>query len=230
MKTILIVDDEAKIRDVVASYLRKDGFRALEAAGGDEALRTIRDGQVDLVILDLMLPDMAGEDVCRAIRRASAVPILMLTAKAAEDSRIQGLTIGADDYLVKPFDPREVAARVRAILRRADGDGLLADRISFDGGALAIDAVRQEVTLHGQKVGLTPNEYKLLLTLARHPQRAFAREELVAKVLGFDFDGDDRAIDQHVKNLRHKIEPDPKQPKYIQTVYGSGYRFIGGSL
>ena len=229
MKTILMVDDEDKIRDVVVSYLKKDGFRTMEAGTGMEALQTIRNVPVDLVILDLMLPDIPGEQVCQTIRQQSSVPILMLTAKVDKSSRVHGLNIGADDYVIKPFDPLELVARVRAILRRTDEHHLLADRISFNDGELIIDSVRNEVYLRGEPVNLTPSEYKLLLVLARHPQRQFNREELVEKVLGADFEGDVRAIDQHVKNLRQKIEPDPKHPKYIHTVYGIGYRFMGGS-
>ncbi len=228
MKTILMVDDEDKIRDVVVSYLQKDGFRTLEAGTGTEALQMVRNAPIDLVILDLMLPDFPGEQVCQTIRKLSSVPILMLTAKVAEENRIQGLTIGADDYMTKPFDPRELVARVRAILRRTDDHYLLADRISFHNDELVIDSARNEVFSRGEPVNLTPSEYKLLLVLARHPLRQFTREELVEKVLGFDFEGDARAIDQHIKNLRQKIEPDPKQPKYIHTVYGKGYRFVGG--
>ncbi|RAV18773.1 response regulator transcription factor [Paenibacillus contaminans] len=228
MHTILMVDDEAKIRDVVVSYLQNGGFRTLEADTGAKALQAIRASRIDLVVLDLMLPDMTGEEVCQEIRRQSSVPILMLTAKTSETNRIHGLTIGADDYVLKPFDPRELVARVRAILRRSSDNLLLADKISFGYGELSIDTVRAEVCLSGEAVALTPSEYKLLLVLARHPQRYFTRDELVEKVLGFDFEGDARAIDQHVKNIRHKIERDPKQPNYIQTVYGKGYRFTGG--
>ncbi|AJY73503.1 response regulator transcription factor [Paenibacillus beijingensis] len=229
-KTILVVDDEDKIRDVVASYLQKDGFRTLEADTGEKALHIVQFKALDLIILDLMLPDMSGEQVCKQIRQFSSLPILMLTAKVSEDNRIHGLSIGADDYLLKPFDPRELVARVRAILRRTDNQHLLADRISFRNDELIIDSVRSEVFVQGEPVNLTQSEYKLLLLLARHPQRQFNREELVAKVLGFDFEGDVRSIDQHVKNLRQKIEPDPKQPRFITTVYGVGYKFIGGAL
>lgn len=228
MKTILMVDDEEKIRDVVVSYLQKDGFRTLEAETGTEALQSVRSVPIDLVILDLMLPDIDGEQVCKSIRQLSSVPILMLTAKVAEENRIHGLTIGADDYMIKPFDPRELVARVRAILRRTNEHQVLADRISFHDEELVIDSVLGEVYSRGEIVTLTPSEYKLLLVLARHPQRQFTREELVEKVLGFDFEGDARAIDQHIKNLRQKIEPEPKQPKYVHTIYGKGYRFIGG--
>lgn len=228
MKTILVVDDEEKIRDVVVSYLDKEGFRAIEAATGNEALHALQNQSIDLVILDLMLPDMDGARVCETIRQINSVPILMLTAKASENSRIKGLSIGADDYLTKPFDPREVVARVRAILRRTDDSHLLADRLSFNDGQLEINSLKRTVFCHGEPVSLTPNEYKLLLALAKYPQRHFTREELVDRVFGYEYDGDLRTIDQHVKNIRHKIETDPKSPQYIVTVYGSGYRFAGG--
>ncbi|PWK11235.1 response regulator transcription factor [Tumebacillus permanentifrigoris] len=230
MKTILIVDDEAKIRDVVASYLQKENYRTLEAATGREALEHLNTSnpQIDLCILDLMLPDISGEEVCRQIRRTSALPILMLTAKVTEDDRIAGLSLGADDYLSKPFSPRELVARVKAILRRSSEHQLLADRVEFDGGALLIDTVKHEVYRDQHALTLTPNEYKLLLVLARHPLRTFTRDELVEKVLGFDFEGDPRTIDQHMKNLRQKLESDPKSPRYLVTVYGIGYKFAGG--
>ncbi len=228
-KTILVVDDEAKIRDVVTSYLQKDGYRTLESAGGSEALDVLEREAVDLVILDLMLPDMSGEEVCRRIRQRSSLPVLMLTAKVSENDRVTGLSIGADDYVLKPFSPREVAARVRAILRRTRDDALLADRMAFGGGELVILTFKREVYKQGEPVSLTPNEYKLLLALARHPERCFTRDELIEKVLGFDFEGDERTIDQHIKNLRQKIEPVPKEPRYIVTVYGAGYRFAGGA-
>lgn len=229
MKSILIVDDEEKIRDVISSYLVKEGYNVVEAGTGIEALSFIESTAIDLVILDLMLPDIPGEEVCQKIRQQSSVPILMLTAKVSENNRIQGLSLGADDYLIKPFDVRELVARVRAILRRSDDSYLLADRVSFNDGELIIDVLRHEVYLNGAPIVLTPNEYKLLMVLARHPQRHFTREELVEKVYGFDYAGDVRSIDQHVKNLRQKIEPDPKKPEYIVTLYGVGYRFMGGS-
>ncbi|GMK47016.1 DNA-binding response regulator [Paenibacillus glycanilyticus] len=227
MKTILVVDDESKIRDVVVSYLKKEGFLTVEAASGNEALQVLQRSSVHLVILDLMLPDMDGEQVCLKIRKMNSLPILMLTAKVSENNRIRGLSVGADDYLTKPFDPREVVARVRAILRRTDDSQLLADRLSFNNGHLEIDSLQQTVSCHGEPVKLTPNEYKLLLALAKYPQRHFTRDELIDKVLGYTFEGDIRTIDQHVKNIRHKIEPDPRNPRYIVTVYGSGYRFAG---
>ncbi|UUZ83604.1 response regulator transcription factor [Paenibacillus sp. P26] len=229
MKTVLVVDDEAKIRDVVVSYLKKDGFRTMEAETGTNAIRIVQNKSVDFVILDLMSPDIEGEQVCQSIRQFHSVPILMLTAKVSENNRIKGLSLGADDYLIKPFDPRELVARVRAILRRTEDHQLLADRLAYNEGELVIDSMKQQVHCGGRLVSLTPNEYKSLLVLAKHPQRHFTREELVERVLGYDFDGDSRTIDQHVKNLRHKMEPDPKNPKYIVTVYGMGYRFAGGA-
>lgn len=228
MRTILVVDDEAKIRDVVISYLRKEGYQTLEAETGSKAMQLVQTKPVDLVILDLMLPDVGGEQVCLAIRQIHSVPILMLTAKVSENNRIHGLTIGADDYVTKPFDPREIVARVRTILRRSDDRQLLADRLSFNDNHLIIDSLKQQIICDGQPVNLTPNEYKLLLVLAKYPQRHFTREELVERVLGFDFEGDMRTIDQHVKNIRSKIERDAKSPVYIVTVYGIGYRFAGG--
>ncbi|MGG3279306.1 response regulator [Paenibacillus solani] len=227
MKTILIVDDEPNIREVLVSYMNKENYLTLEAGSGSEALDTLRHRTVDLVILDLMLPDLDGEQVCRDIRTFSSVPIIMLTAKVAQSSRIDGLTSGADDYIVKPFDPREVVARVKAVMRRGDDHQLLADVITYQQGALVIHSLKHEVTCHGQIVNLTPSEYKLLLLLAKYPQRNFSREELVERVLGYDFIGDNRIIDQHIKNLRQKIEVDPKAPKFIITVYGFGYRFGG---
>ncbi|MFS0728405.1 response regulator transcription factor [Paenibacillus sp. 1P07SE] len=229
MKTILIVDDEANIREVIRSYLQNEGFRTIDVETGEEALQCVRSQPVDFVILDLMLPDMEGEEVCQAIREIHSVPILMLTAKVSQSNRIEGLAVGADDYVIKPFDPREVVARVRTILRRSDDDVLLADRLSFNQGELMIDSLKQQVFRADELVNLTPNEYKILLLLAKYPQRCFSRDELIERVLGHDFGGDIRTIDQHVKNLRHKIESDPKNPVYVVTVYGFGYRFTGGT-
>ncbi|MBD3919098.1 response regulator transcription factor [Paenibacillus sp. PR3] len=228
MKTILIVDDEEKIREVVVSYLQKDGFRTIEADTGITALELVRSGNIDLVILDLMLPDLSGVEVCKSIRQISTMPIIMLTAKVTEDDRILGLSLGADDYVLKPFSTRELIARVKANLRRAQDDILLAETISYKDGDLILHPSKHEVHKCGSRVTLTPNEYRLLQTFARHPGRTFSREELIEKVLGFDFEGNVRAIDQHVKNLRQKIESDPKKPEYVVTVFAVGYRFIGG--
>lgn len=221
----MVVEDERKLRDVVASYLERAGYRPLQAAGGAEAWNLLTRQPVDLVILDLLLPDMAGEELCRRIRAHMSIPILMLTAKSGEMDRVNGLSLGADDYLTKPFSPRELVARVRAILRRVSTDELLADTVTFRDGELVIDDGRKEVYRSGKRIPLTPFEYRLLLTLARRPDRPFTREELIARIGGFDYEGDERTIDQHVKNLRQKIEPDPKKPTYVVTVFGVGYKF-----
>ena len=224
-KKIVVIDDDPSVQEVVRAYLEKDGYLVYVAGTAGEGLALAERVKPGLIVLDLMLPDRTGEDVCREVRERSDVPILMLTAKASEDERVTGLAIGADDYLTKPFSPRELVARVRAILRRTDGgDQPLVELLSFDGGALEIDTVRHEVRRHGEPVELTPNEYKLLQTLARYPGRAYSRFELINHVQGYDYEGYERTIDAHVKNLRKKIEPDPKQPRYVETVFGVGYR------
>lgn len=229
-KTILVVDDEEKIVDVVKSYLEKAGFKVLSAFNGRDALELFDRHSPALVVLDLMLPDVSGENVCRAIRRKARTPVIMLTAKSAEESVIQGLEIGADDYVVKPFSPRQLVARVDAVLRRVAAEPLpVAAEISFDNGRLVIDSVRHEVRKDGEQVPLTPNEYKLVMTLARHPTRAFTRDELIAFAFGDGFEGYDRAVDTHIKNIRQKIEEDPKSPRHVLTVHGVGYRFGGGN-
>ncbi|MED4779407.1 response regulator transcription factor [Brevibacillus choshinensis] len=223
MSTILIVDDEPQILEILSSYLRKEGYHVITAEDGRQALECAATYPIGLIILDLMLPDMTGEEVCREIRKNSRVPILMLTAKSGEADRITGLEIGADDYIVKPFSPRELVARVRAILRRIGDYQILSDLIKL--GDLSISLREKSVTRKGQAVEITPNEFRLLTTLVRHPGRTWSREELVEEVLGMDFIGSDRTIDTHIKNLRQKLEDDPKQPEYIKTVYGLGYRF-----
>lgn len=229
MKTILIVEDEPKLLEVVSSYLKKEGHNTLEALTAKEAINYLINYSIDFVILDLMLPDMSGEALCQRIRQTHTLPILMLTAKVSEEDRINGLAIGADDYMVKPFSPRELIQRVKTILRRSGDEGLLAEHITYNEGELKVDARKQEVYKHGNLVNLTPIELKLLLTFGRHPNRVFSRDELVEKILGFDYEGDTRTIDQHVKNLRSKIETNPKNPRYIITVFGVGYKFTGGS-
>lgn len=224
-KKIVVVDDDPSVQEVVRAYLEKDGYLVYVAGTAGEGLALAERIKPGLVVLDLMLPDRSGEEVCRDIRERSDVPILMLTAKASEDERVTGLAIGADDYLTKPFSPRELVARVRAILRRTQGgDQPLVELLSFDGGALEIDTVQHEVRRDGKPVELTPNEYKLLQTLARYPGRAYSRFELVNHVQGYEYEGYERTIDAHVKNLRKKIEPDSKQPRYVETVFGVGYR------
>ncbi|SDM84989.1 DNA-binding response regulator, OmpR family, contains REC and winged-helix (wHTH) domain [Fictibacillus solisalsi] len=227
MKTVLIVDDEEKILEVVSSYLRNEGYRTIETSTGQEALQYIRKRHIDFVILDLMLPDYSGEDICQSIRQETSLPILMLTAKAKETERIKGLSLGADDYMVKPFSPRELVMRVKTILRRSNDNDLLAEQISYNQGELIVNAKSKEVFSKGNSISLTPIEYKALLFFARHPKRTFTRDELVEKVLGYDYEGETRTIDQHIKNLRQKIENNPKEPRYIQTVFGMGYKFEG---
>ena len=224
-KKVVVIDDEPSVQDVVRGYLEKDGYLVYVAGNGREGLALAERMKPGLVVLDLMLPDVAGEEICREIRSRSDVPILMLTAKAAEDDRVGGLALGADDYLTKPFSPRELVARARAILRRTQGiETPLVEMLSLGDGALEIDTVQHEVRRDGQVVDLTPNEYKLLVTLARYPGRVYSRFELINHVQGYDYEGYERTIDAHVKNLRKKIEPDPKHPRYIETVFGVGYR------
>jgi DNA-binding response OmpR family regulator len=224
-KKIVLIDDEPSVQEVVRGYLEKDGYLVYVAANGREGLALAERAKPGLIVLDLMLPDVSGEEICREIRSRSDVPILMLTAKASEDERVGGLALGADDYLTKPFSPRELVARVRAVLRRTQGaETPLVEVLSFDDGALEIDTVQHEVRRDGEVAELTPNEYRLLVTLARYPGRVYSRFELVNHVQGYDFEGYERTIDAHVKNLRKKIEPDPKHPRYVETVFGVGYR------
>ena len=224
-KKIVVIDDEPSVQEVVRGYLEKDGYLVYVAGSGREGLALAEKAKPGLIVLDLMLPDVSGEEICREIRQRSDVPILMLTAKASEDERVDGLALGADDYLTKPFSPRELVARVRAVLRRTQGaETPLVEVLTFDDGALEIDTVQHEVRRDGAEVDLTPNEYRLLTTLARYPGRVYSRFELINHVQGYDFEGYERTIDAHVKNLRRKIEPDPKQPRYVETVFGVGYR------
>lgn len=227
-KTILVVDDEAKITDVITSYLEKDGFRVVSAANGTQALELFDRKAPALVILDLMLPDMSGEDVCRAIRRKSRAPVIMLTAKTEEENVLNGLEMGADDYVTKPFSPRQLVARVEAVLRRVAGDAVpAAAEVSYHGGNLVIDGLRHEVRKNGEKLAFTPNEFAIVMTMAKYPTKVFTREELISFALGSRFDGFERAVDTHIKNIRQKLEDDPKDPRYIVTVYGVGYKFGG---
>ncbi len=224
-KKVVVIDDEPSVQEVVRGYLEKDGYLVYVAGNGREGLALAERTKPGLLVLDLMLPDMPGEEIAREIRARSDMPILMLTAKASEDERVDGLALGADDYLVKPFSPRELVARVRAILRRTQGtETPLVETLSFDEGRLTIDTVGHEVHRDGELVELTPNEYKLLTTLARYPGRVYSRFELINHVQGYDYEGYERTIDAHVKNLRKKIEPDAKHPRYVETVFGTGYR------
>lgn len=221
---ILLVEDEKNIRDAVAAYLERAGYWVTPAADGQEAVDAFSLHQFDLVILDLMLPRLPGEKVCRIIRDTSDVPIIMLTAKGEVEDRIVGLELGADDYLIKPFSPRELVARVRALLRRAHIDSE-PQREVLDFGGLTIDLNGHKVLVNDEEVDLTASEFKLLTTLSRYPGRVYSRMELVEKVLGYDFEGYERTIDSHVKNLRAKIGDDPRNPRWIYTVHGVGYRF-----
>ena len=223
-RRILLIEDEKNIRDAVAAYLERAGYWVTPAADGQEAVDAFSLHQFDLVILDLMLPRLPGEKVCRIIRDTSDVPIIMLTAKGEVEDRIVGLELGADDYLIKPFSPRELVARVRALLRRAHIDSE-PQREVLDFGGLTIDLNGHKVLVNDEEVDLTASEFKLLTTLSRYPGRVYSRMELVEKVLGYDFEGYERTIDSHVKNLRAKIGDDPRNPRWIYTVHGVGYRF-----
>jgi DNA-binding response OmpR family regulator len=227
-RTVLVVDDEPKILEAVAAYLENKGYRVLTAEGGAEALALFARENVALVILDLMMPGMSGEEVCLSIRRQSRVPVVMLTAKAGEENLVRGLKLGADDYIAKPFSLRELAARAEAILRRTD-DGLhpLAPRNSWGDGDLAVDFERNLVFKKGAPVALTPSEMRILASLVKYPGKVFTRAELVEFALGEDFDGFERTVDSHMRNLRRKIEDDPKSPVYVLTVHGLGYKFGG---
>jgi two-component system, OmpR family, alkaline phosphatase synthesis response regulator PhoP len=221
---ILVVDDDKQIVRLVQSYLEQAGYTVLTAADGATALRTIRTERPDLVVLDLMLPDQDGWSITRTVRADASqanLPIIMLTARVEDTDKIVGLEIGADDYVAKPFNPRELVARVRAVLRR--GSGAAPPRV-LDLGALRLDLDRHTVTRDSQSLDVTPTEFDLLKVLMEYPGHAFTRAELIEKGLGYTYDGLDRGIDSHIKNLRKKIEPDPVNPTYIQTVYGVGYR------
>jgi DNA-binding response OmpR family regulator len=227
-KTVLVVDDEPNIVEILKSYLEKAGYGVACAFDGNEALSLFAECRPALVLLDLMLPGRSGEEVCKEIREKSRVPVIMLTAKSGEESLLEGLSLGADDYVVKPFSPRELLARIEAVLRRAGAEPApLVSLLSFGGGELLIDGAKREVRKNGRSVLLTPNEFGILLALAKHPAKTFTREELIASVLGMDYEGFDRVIDTHVKNLRQKLGENPKNPKYIKTVHGVGYAFGG---
>ena len=223
MATVLVVEDERKLRDFVRSYLERAGFTVLSTGSGVEAITMAADGSPDLVVLDLGLPDVPGETVAREVRATSTVPILMLTAKSTEEDRIRGLELGADDYVTKPFSPRELVLRVQAILRRG-GNGTEPGVASFGRGELVIDEPQRRVTVRGQTVSLTPTEWGVLGALATVPGRVYSRFELINRVRGYEFEGYERTVDSHVKNLRRKVEEDPAKPLVVQTVLGVGYR------
>jgi DNA-binding response OmpR family regulator len=227
-KKVLIVDDDAKIVELVKLYLNRDGYGVITAYDGTTALKLARESHPDLIVLDIMLPGIDGLEICRILREESAVPIVLLTAKTTEQDRIIGLDLGADDYVTKPFSPKELAARVRAVFRRtaADAQEMGPEELKFD--KLTINFLKHEAYLDNKSINLTPVEFKLLGVMLREPNRVFSRGQLIEKVLGYDFDGFDRTIDVHILNLRRKLEPDASHPNYIKTVYGSGYKFTGG--
>lgn len=223
---ILIVDDEENILEIVEAYLVAKNYQVFRAMDGEEALRKAETIRPDLIVLDLMLPDISGLEVCRRIRKSSSVPVIMLTARTTEQDILSGLQIGADHYMTKPFSPKELVARVQTVLRRSHKE-LQEVKWSFEGGLLDIYPDNMQVFKKGLEVGLTPTEYGLLFLLASHPQQIFPRQQLLQVVKGLDFDGTDRVIDVHIKNLRRKIEDDARTPHYILTIYGAGYRFGG---
>ena len=223
--TILIVEDDPDTAKLVGLYLERDGHKAIAAGDGVEGLRLARETRPDLVVLDLMLPRLDGIEVCRALRKESEVPIVIVTARVEEEDRLAGLDLGADDYISKPFSPRELAARIRAVLRRTTRDSLQRGPAEVQHGDITVDLHRRSVYAQGEKVGLTPTEFRLLVMLIQEPGRTFSREQIIDRVFGYDFDGFDRTVDAHVANLRRKLGVDGRKGDHIQTVYGVGYRF-----
>jgi len=221
--TVLVVEDERKLRELVRSYLERAGFTVLSTGSGAEAITMAAAARPDLVVLDLGLPDIPGETVARELRATAPMPIVMLTAKSAEEDRIAGLELGADDYVTKPFSPRELVLRVQAVMRRG-GQAAAPGVTSYGRGALVIDEPRREVMVRGAAAELTPTEWGVLVALATVPGRVYSRYELINRVRGHEFEGYERTIDSHVKNLRRKIEADPGSPVIVQTVLGGGYR------
>ncbi|HYM97719.1 MAG TPA: response regulator transcription factor [Candidatus Sulfotelmatobacter sp.] len=224
MTTILVVDDEPRIVQLVRDYLEHGGFTVLTASDGPSALRSARTARPDLVILDLGLPHLDGLDVARSLRREGEMPIIMLTARAEESDKLVGLELGADDYLTKPFSPKELVARVRAVLRRAEGRRRPADLVRV-GTGVELDVPRMEARFDGRRVDLTKSEFEIVTTMARQPGRVFTRAQLLDALRGVAVDSYERAIDAHIKNIRKKIEADPRSPRYVLTVFGVGYRF-----
>lgn len=227
MAKILIVEDELKIQQIIKAYLEKEGFQVFTADNGLTGLKMVQACQPDLLVLDLMLPGLSGEELLTRLRQSSDIPVIILSAKSSEDERIFGLNIGADDYLVKPFSPRELVARVLAHLRRQPSAKPIPSLLSFNRGRLELDDARHEVYRDNQLISLTPTEYKLLHLLAQTPGKVFSRGQLVEQIQGYSYDGYDRTMDSHIKNLRQKIEPNPEEPIFIITVFGVGYKFGG---
>ena len=227
-KKILIAEDESRMRKVVREYLKKAGFEVIEAEDGKKALEKVEKESPDMLVLDLMLPKLSGEEVCQKLRQHSDIPILMLTAKSRVEERINGLGIGADDYLLKPFNPRELIARVKAILRRSDINQVKAEQIVLGEGKIIVYPKSMLVKLAGENVGLTATEFSIFHTLLRNPQQVLSRDQLADSALGLEFKGFDRTIDTHLKNIRRKLNL--KKDEYILTIYGQGYKFVGDEL
>ena len=228
MQSILLVEDDRKIARVVKAYLEGAGFRVVHFDKGRDAVDAAMKDLPAVVILDLMLPDTSGEEVCQELKDIGDFPIIMLTSKSSEEERVAGFALGADDYVVKPFSPRELVYRVRAVLKRAKKDDMASEvPVSFNSGVLVIDGQTYEVKKKGLSLNLTPTEFKVLNTLSSYPGKVFTREELIEKALGYQFEGYERSIDAHIKNIRQKIEDDPREPSFIITIYGVGYRFSG---
>jgi two-component system OmpR family response regulator len=226
--TVLVVEDDRKIAKIVKVYLEHEGFRVIAAENGKEAIASIEKEIPALVILDLMLPDMSGEEVCQELKEIGDFPVIMLTAKSSEEERVAGFALGADDYVVKPFSPRELIARVKAVLKRSQKKEAVDEAVmSFNKGSLIIDTGNYVVMRKGLPVSFTPTEFKIISVLAGYPGKVFTRGELVENALGYQFEGYERSIDAHIKNLRQKLEDDPRNPSFIHTVYGIGYKFTG---
>ena len=218
---ILVVDDEMELREVVARYLEQAGYEVLTAASGVTAVKMFHDNSPDMVILDLMLPDIPGEKVCQVIRESYSTPVIMLTSKSSDEDKIKGLGLGADDYMTKPFSPKELVMRVKAIFRRL---GMKEGKGGRNGG-IVVDEKAYTVKKNGSEIELTPIEFKLLAAMSKNPGRTYTREQLITYALGYEYEGMNRTIDSHIKNLRHKIEEDPSSPIYIKTVFGVGYKY-----
>ncbi len=224
-KKILVVDDEKKLLKVIKAYLEKEGYIVKTVSGGNQALEVVKDFQPDLMVLDLMLPEISGEEVCQRVRRESSLPILMLTAKGGEDDKVKGFSYGADDYLVKPFSLSELLARIKAILRRSDYSAAKADVLIYQNGKIRVFPAEMKVLLDQEDATLTKTEFDILYVLLKNPGQVFSRDKLAEKVMGLEFKGFDRTIDAHIKNIRKKLQLDKNQ--FIITVYGAGYKFEG---
>ena len=226
MDTIFLVEDDARIAEIAIAYLERAGFRVIHVMTGREAITMISAETPALVVLDLMLPDLSGEAICRELKEHADIPVIMLTAKSSEEERLAGFALGADDYIVKPFSPRELVARIQAVLKRY-GNAENGARLSFNGKQLILDDRNYSVICRGSTIRLTAVEFKILFALAAMPHKTFTREELVTKAMGYHFDGYERNIDSHIKNIRQKLGDSPRTPTYLITVYGLGYRFGG---